>query len=190
MGGVIAANCSGPRRRLYGTARDLVIGMKFATLAGQDRAIGRHGGQERGRSRYGQTHDRIVRHAGRHRGGQFQAPADARAGAKFSAGVRISGGRHGRARPPPQERAPARGGRPVESRGRSHHRKSRVAAGRKTPRATRPRSNATSASWRNWAKEWPSMDRATRPSGNMSRSSPRNSWKRAPMARWCAPRVR
>jgi glycolate oxidase FAD binding subunit len=35
VGGVIAANCSGPRRRAYGTARDLVIGMKFATVAGK-----------------------------------------------------------------------------------------------------------------------------------------------------------
>ena len=35
MGGVIAANSSGPRRRLYGTARDLVIGMRFATLEGK-----------------------------------------------------------------------------------------------------------------------------------------------------------
>ena len=35
VGGVIAANSSGPRRRLYGTARDLVIGMKFATLEGK-----------------------------------------------------------------------------------------------------------------------------------------------------------
>jgi glycolate oxidase FAD binding subunit len=35
VGGVIAANSSGPRRRLYGTARDLVIGMTFATLEGQ-----------------------------------------------------------------------------------------------------------------------------------------------------------
>ncbi len=34
-GGVIAANISGARRRLYGTARDLVIGMKFATLDGK-----------------------------------------------------------------------------------------------------------------------------------------------------------
>jgi glycolate oxidase FAD binding subunit len=33
-GGVIATNFSGPRRRLYGTARDLVIGMRFATLEG------------------------------------------------------------------------------------------------------------------------------------------------------------
>jgi glycolate oxidase FAD binding subunit len=35
VGGVMAANCSGPRRRLYGTARDMVIGMRFATLAGK-----------------------------------------------------------------------------------------------------------------------------------------------------------
>ena len=35
VGGVIAANSSGPRRRLYGTARDLVIGMQIATLEGK-----------------------------------------------------------------------------------------------------------------------------------------------------------
>jgi glycolate oxidase FAD binding subunit len=35
VGGILAANSSGPRRRLYGTARDLVIGMKFATLEGK-----------------------------------------------------------------------------------------------------------------------------------------------------------
>jgi glycolate oxidase FAD binding subunit len=35
VGGVVAANSSGPRRRLYGTARDLIIGMKFATLEGK-----------------------------------------------------------------------------------------------------------------------------------------------------------
>ena len=35
VGGILAANTSGPRRRLYGTARDLVIGMKFATLEGK-----------------------------------------------------------------------------------------------------------------------------------------------------------
>jgi glycolate oxidase FAD binding subunit len=35
VGGVIACNLSGPRRRLYGTARDLVIGMRFATLNGE-----------------------------------------------------------------------------------------------------------------------------------------------------------
>src|SRR5207245_9644671 len=33
--GILSANSSGPRRRLYGTARDLVIGMKFATLEGK-----------------------------------------------------------------------------------------------------------------------------------------------------------
>jgi glycolate oxidase FAD binding subunit len=35
VGGVVAANISGARRRLYGTARDLVIGMTFATLDGK-----------------------------------------------------------------------------------------------------------------------------------------------------------
>jgi glycolate oxidase FAD binding subunit len=34
VGGVVAANCSGPRRLLYGTPRDLVIGMQFATVEG------------------------------------------------------------------------------------------------------------------------------------------------------------
>jgi glycolate oxidase FAD binding subunit len=35
IGGVVASNSSGPLRRGYGTARDLVIGMRFATLAGK-----------------------------------------------------------------------------------------------------------------------------------------------------------
>jgi len=35
IGGVLAANNSGPRRRFYGSARDMVIGMTFATLEGK-----------------------------------------------------------------------------------------------------------------------------------------------------------
>jgi glycolate oxidase FAD binding subunit len=35
VGGIVASNSSGPRRRLYGTARDMVIGMTFATLEGK-----------------------------------------------------------------------------------------------------------------------------------------------------------
>src|SRR5579864_9533680 len=35
IGGIVAANVSGPRRRLYGTARDMVIGMTFATMEGK-----------------------------------------------------------------------------------------------------------------------------------------------------------
>ena len=35
VGGIVAANVSGPRRRLYGSARDMVIGMTFATLEGK-----------------------------------------------------------------------------------------------------------------------------------------------------------
>ncbi len=36
IGGVIAANCCGPRRRLYGSARDMVIGMSFVTVEGKE----------------------------------------------------------------------------------------------------------------------------------------------------------
>ena len=35
VGGVMAANSSGPRRKFYGTARDFVIGMQFVTLEGK-----------------------------------------------------------------------------------------------------------------------------------------------------------
>lgn len=35
VGGILAANTSGPRRRCYGTARDMLIGMEFATLEGK-----------------------------------------------------------------------------------------------------------------------------------------------------------
>lgn len=35
VGGVLASNTCGPRRRQYGTARDLVIGMQFAMLNGK-----------------------------------------------------------------------------------------------------------------------------------------------------------
>jgi glycolate oxidase FAD binding subunit len=35
VGGVVASNSVGPRRRLYGSARDFVIGMQFATLEGK-----------------------------------------------------------------------------------------------------------------------------------------------------------
>lgn len=35
IGGIVAANCNGSRRRLYGTVRDMVIGMQFATLEGK-----------------------------------------------------------------------------------------------------------------------------------------------------------
>jgi len=40
VGGVVATNSSGPMRRTYGTARDQVIGMKFATLAGKHVSTG------------------------------------------------------------------------------------------------------------------------------------------------------
>jgi len=35
IGGIVAANTNGPRRRLYGSIRDFVIGMRFATVEGK-----------------------------------------------------------------------------------------------------------------------------------------------------------
>ena len=35
VGGVLAANCCGPRRRQYGSVRDVVIGLHFATVEGR-----------------------------------------------------------------------------------------------------------------------------------------------------------
>jgi glycolate oxidase FAD binding subunit len=35
VGGVLASNGCGPRRRLYGSARDVVIGLRFATMTGE-----------------------------------------------------------------------------------------------------------------------------------------------------------
>src|SRR5947209_9482213 len=35
IGGILASNSSGPLRRAYGTARDLIIGMTFATVEGK-----------------------------------------------------------------------------------------------------------------------------------------------------------
>jgi glycolate oxidase FAD binding subunit len=40
IGGVVASNSNGPMRRAYGTARDLVIGMKFAMLNGKIVRVG------------------------------------------------------------------------------------------------------------------------------------------------------
>ena len=71
MGGIVAANTSGPRRRLYGSARDMVIGMTFATLEGKLIRTGWHGGEERRGAGHGQADDRIVRDIGRHCDAEF-----------------------------------------------------------------------------------------------------------------------
>ena len=72
-------------------ARDLVIGMTFATLEGKLVRIRRHGGEERRGPRYGQADDRFVRHARGHRVGEFQARAHARGRAQLPAAVRRRG---------------------------------------------------------------------------------------------------
>ena len=40
IGGIVASNSNGPMRRAFGTARDLVIGMKFAMLNGKTASVG------------------------------------------------------------------------------------------------------------------------------------------------------
>jgi len=40
VGGIVASNSNGPMRRAFGTARDLVIGMKFAMLNGKIASVG------------------------------------------------------------------------------------------------------------------------------------------------------
>ena len=74
VGGILASDASGPRRHLYGTARDLVIGL---TVIGGRRPRGarrRQGGQERGGLRSAEALHRLLRHARRAGRGHLQAP--------------------------------------------------------------------------------------------------------------------
>ena len=72
VGGVVAANTSGPRRRLYGTARDVIIGMKFATLEGKLVQSGGMVVKNVAGSGHGEADDRVFRHAGGDRGVNFK----------------------------------------------------------------------------------------------------------------------
>ena len=87
MGGIIAANTSGPRRRLYGSARDMVIGMTFATLEGKLIRTGGMVVKNVAGSRHGQAHDRIVWDAGRDHEPEFPAAPDARGSTNFRPGL-------------------------------------------------------------------------------------------------------
>ena len=63
IGGVMAANDSGPLRHRYGGMRDLVVGMTVALSDGTLAALGRQGDQERRGLRPGQALHRLVRDA-------------------------------------------------------------------------------------------------------------------------------
>ena len=98
VGGVVAANSSGPRRRLYGTARDLVIGMKFATLEGKlvqsgGMVVKNVAGLDMAKLMIGSFGTlaaiAVV---------NFKLLPDAGAGTQLSAALRLAGGSHGRAR--------------------------------------------------------------------------------------------
>jgi hypothetical protein len=73
VGGMLASDASGPRRHLYGTARDLVIGL---TVVMADGSLVRGGGKVvKNVAGYdSRSLRRLLRHAGR-RGGDDEAPA-------------------------------------------------------------------------------------------------------------------
>ena len=126
VGGVVAANSSGPRRRLYGTARDMVIGMKFATLEGKLVQSGGMVVKNVAGLDMAKLHDRLLRHAGRHRGGEFQAAAAAGNGAHAFCSPSTRSPTPSRARDRLLgERAPARGHRSAEPRRRRRRRRTR-----------------------------------------------------------------
>ena len=64
IGGVIATNSSGPRRRWFGTGPRPRHWHEVRHHGRQARAIGRHGGKERRRPRYRQAADRLARDLG------------------------------------------------------------------------------------------------------------------------------
>ena len=64
VGGVLATNSSGYRRRRFGTARDMVIGMRFATLDGKLVSSGGMVVKNVTGTRHGQADDRVLRDTG------------------------------------------------------------------------------------------------------------------------------
>ena len=114
IGGSLAANSSGPRRRLYGTARDLVIGMKFATLEGKlvqsgGMVVKNVAGLDMGKLMIGSFGTLAAIAVA-----NFKLLPMPRGGAHVSDGLRRPGRCHRRARPHPGERAAARRHRPAE----------------------------------------------------------------------------
>ena len=85
LGGVVATNCSGPRRYGYGTLRDYVIGITRRRRPRHAVQGGRPRGQERRRLRFLQAADRLARHAGRHHAGDAQGEAAAASARRFVA---------------------------------------------------------------------------------------------------------
>ena len=191
VGGVVAANSSGPRRRLYGTARDLVIGMQFATLEGKlvqsgGMVVKNVAGLDMAKLMIGSfgtlaaiavVNFKLLPMPEVER--SFLLPFDSLAAAmaardRILAGV-AAAGRH----------------RSAESGRRRRRWASAPGCWRCAPAATRPRWTATSANWRNFADAPGARRRA--PADALAarrRIHARNSWQRTPMARWCASRVR
>lgn len=92
VGGIVSANSSGPMRRLFGTARDLIIGMQFATLEGR---LVRTGGMvvKMSPDLIWKAHDRKLRDARRDH--KHQLPAASFAGANQHVPADFPGARFG-----------------------------------------------------------------------------------------------
>jgi glycolate oxidase FAD binding subunit len=174
VGGVISANCSGPRRRLYGTARDVVIGMTFATLEGKlvksgGMVVKNVAGLDMAKLMIGsfgtlaaiavvnfkvQPMPEVER--------SFLLPFDSLAAAIAARNAILKG----------QLQAIPHG------------------CWRCAPAATRRRYNATRANLRTSPAPRHSRTRTSRPCGATWKTPRRVSWRRTRMARWCAHRVR
>ena len=193
VGGVVAANSSGPRRRLYGTARDMVIGMRFATLEGKlvqsgGMVVKNVAGLDMAKLMIGSFGTlaaiAVV---------NFKLQPVPEVRAQLSAALRLGFRRLRAARNRLlRERAAARRRRSAESGGRGPFGQPRLASGRARRRQPRPPSIATSANWRTLggrrgARRPPPRRRFWQRGGEISR---RASSPPTPMARWCAPRVR
>ncbi len=75
IGGLLASNASGPKRLRYGSARDLVIGLRVVQANGESHSQRRSRRQKCGRLRSEQALRRLVRHARRDCRDQFQIAA-------------------------------------------------------------------------------------------------------------------
>ena len=78
IGGILAANVSGPLRYAYGLPRDWLIGVSVIDAEGIETKAGRASGQKCYRLRPEQTLYRLLGNFGRNCGGYFQAGSWAR----------------------------------------------------------------------------------------------------------------
>ena len=94
IGGIVAANASGPKRYLYGTVRDLLLGLRAVLPEGDIVSFGGKNDEKRVRIRHDPAVGRIVGGAGNHHRGHDEAAA-ASGGLGHPSGVVRCAGRGG-----------------------------------------------------------------------------------------------